>query len=246
MDDRFKDLSRAEAKELRPGEAHYSAYVGPPRHYDIMGASQFRLLTTLGLRDHHKILDFGCGSLRVGRLLIPYLLTGNYYGIEPNDWLIKEAISNEVGEDQIRIKKPNFSHNSDCNTRVFESKFDFILAQSIFSHCGRDMIELILSSFKETLADGGLILATFVHQGSAGLNDEFVGNGWVYPGCVAYAPETVLRFIKHSGLVGDWMPWHHWQDWYVIAHKRSDLPAKSKHVHLSGAVLRDRDLIGSS
>ena len=90
-------LSREEAaKTLRAGSpAHYSAYVGPPALYDFMGATQFRLLTTLGLRDTHNLLDFGCGSLRAGRLLIPYLLPGRYFGVEPNAWLVEEAIINQ-------------------------------------------------------------------------------------------------------------------------------------------------------
>ncbi len=65
-------LARGADKALRPGDEHYSAYVGPPALYDLMGASQFRLLTALGLRERHSVLDFGCGSLRAGRLLLPY------------------------------------------------------------------------------------------------------------------------------------------------------------------------------
>jgi hypothetical protein len=54
-----------------------------------MGATQFRLLTSLGLREHHSVLDFGCRSLREGRLLIPYLLPGRYYGLNPTTGLLK-------------------------------------------------------------------------------------------------------------------------------------------------------------
>ena len=45
---------------------HYKAYVGPPSVYDLVGAMQFNLLTSFGLRDFHKLLDIGCGSLRAG------------------------------------------------------------------------------------------------------------------------------------------------------------------------------------
>jgi len=75
-DQDVRSLTRDAAKTLPPGAGHYTAYVGPPNQYDFMGATQFRLLTTLGLREHHAVLDFGCGSLRAGRLLIPYLLEG--------------------------------------------------------------------------------------------------------------------------------------------------------------------------
>jgi hypothetical protein len=67
----MRDLPDTDAKKLRPGSDHYTAWVGPPDRYDFMGATQFALLFAIGLRGHHKLLDFGCGSLRAGRLLIP-------------------------------------------------------------------------------------------------------------------------------------------------------------------------------
>ena len=72
---------------------------------------QFNLLTFLGLREHHYLLDVGCGSLRGGRLFISYLLTGRYFGIEPNRQLIKDGIENELGEGIIPVKRPVFSHD---------------------------------------------------------------------------------------------------------------------------------------
>jgi len=55
-----------DVSKLKPGDDHHMAYVGPPTQHDFMGATQFRLLCTLGLRAHHRLLDFGCGSLRAG------------------------------------------------------------------------------------------------------------------------------------------------------------------------------------
>ena len=68
-----------------------------------MGATQFRLLCTLGLRECHTVLDFGCGSLRAGRLLLPYLSPGNHYGLEPNRWLIEDAIERQLGQSIIDV-----------------------------------------------------------------------------------------------------------------------------------------------
>lgn len=90
---------------LISGSQHYMAYVGPPERYDIMAASQFNLLIQVGLRQHHNLLDIGCGALRAGKLFISYLLPGMYNGIEPNPWLIEEGIKNELGNDIIKIKK---------------------------------------------------------------------------------------------------------------------------------------------
>src|SRR5688572_4495446 len=107
------------------GDRHYRAFVGPPATYDIIAASQFNLLTSLGLRDHHKLLDIGCGSLRGGRLFIPYLQPESYYGIEPEQWLVEDGIENEIGHDQIALKSPRFDYNAEFNLRVFGEHFDF-------------------------------------------------------------------------------------------------------------------------
>src|SRR5438093_164793 len=122
---------------LKPGDPHYRAYVGPPEDYDLIAAMTFNLLTTIGLRQHHSLLDIGCGSLRIGRLLIPYLNRGKYFGVEPNQWLVEEGIKREIGETLVATKGPTFLL-TDSPEMVIETKvsFDFALAQSIFSHCG--------------------------------------------------------------------------------------------------------------
>jgi hypothetical protein len=74
----------------------------------LIAAMTFNLLTTLGLRQHHSLLDVGCGSLRIGRLLIPYLNRGKYFGVEPNEWLVQEGIKRELGDALLEIKRPTF------------------------------------------------------------------------------------------------------------------------------------------
>ena len=53
---------------LQLGDHHYRAFVDFPGRYDVGAAAmQFSLLTALGLREDHSLLDIGCGSLRAGR-----------------------------------------------------------------------------------------------------------------------------------------------------------------------------------
>ncbi|HEX8233100.1 MAG TPA: class I SAM-dependent methyltransferase [Caulobacteraceae bacterium] len=237
-------LSRKKARALAPGDEHYTAYVGPPTDYDLMGASQFRLLCALGLREHHDLLDFGCGSLRAGRLFIPYLNPGRYHGVEPNRWLIEDAVAREVGADQIRIKRPVFLHNDDFRVDGFGKRFDFILAQSILSHTARDLALRVLVRFGHVLKPTGLIACTFVHEwpGQPTQGDA----GWVYPSCVDYRPQHVLDLIGEAGLVGRALPWFHpRQTWYVAALAAWQLPSRAKDAHLTGAVLRDPSTMAS-
>src|SRR5512140_149987 len=104
---------------LRAGDQHYRAFVGPPETYDFLAALQFNLLAALGLRETHHVLDVGCGSLCAGRLLIPYLLPKRYCGLEPEEWLVRQGIENELGQDLVRIKQPAFSHNAAFELGIF-------------------------------------------------------------------------------------------------------------------------------
>lgn len=227
--------------ELRPGDRHYMAYVGPPLQYDFMGATQFRLLCTLGLRAHHRLLDFGCGSLRAGRLFISYLDRGNYFGIEPNQWLIEDSTQNQIGADMLRIKAPRFAHNSDFRSDVFSEQFDFIIAQSIFTHCGPELIQRALGNFRESLLPGGLIAASFVEARS-----DSTGTGWVYPECLGYRKRTILGFARAAGLRALRIPWYNPRvGWYLMAEQRRRLPNAAMSRHLTGAVLFDPEFTGS-
>jgi cyclopropane fatty-acyl-phospholipid synthase-like methyltransferase len=236
-------LSCEDAKKLAPGANHYTAYVGPPEQYDFMGATQFRLLTTLGLREHHSLLDFGCGSLRAGRLFISYLLPGRYCGLEPNRWLVDAGIDEQIGRSMLELKRPTFLYHSDFSATRFGVIFDYILAQSIFSHSGREIVSKSLAEFKMCLAPNGLVVATFAQPHQLDETAEYEGTGWIYPGCVAYREETILASAEKAGLAGRTLPWFHpRQTWFALAHSTDQLPPLSADIHLSGAVLRAPEL----
>lgn len=219
-----RDLDGPQTYALRPGADNFRAYVGPPAQYDVMAATQFSLLCHLGLRETHRVLDFGCGSLRAGRLLIPYLLPGNYHGLEPNRWLIEDGIDKHLGADQVRLKAPHFHHNSDFEIEGLGGPFDFIVAQSIFSHTGADLVRTALSSFAGNVTPDGLLVATFIHPEQLNVDGDFPGSGWIYPDCVAYRSETVSAFFTQAGLACQRLQWFHpRQTWYVAASSASTL-----------------------
>ena len=204
---------------LKPGDPHYRAYVGPPEDYDLIAAMTFNLLTTLGLRQHNSLLDVGCGSLRIGRLLIPYLNRGKYFGIEPAEWLVAEGIKQELGETVVQVKRPTFFF-TDSPEAVGRPKvsFDFALAQSIFSHCGLDLIKGWLSTVSRSLASDGALLATFLPG-----DEDSPQTGWVYPECVNYRPITLERAAAEVNLRFEILDWKHpRQTWALFAGPKFD------------------------
>lgn len=204
--------------DLKPGDNHYRAYIGPPQDYDLISAMVFNLLTCVGLRQHHRVLDIGCGSLRVGRLLIPYLNPQNYFGVEPNKWLVDEGIQNELGRDLVKIKEPTFSFHASLIEFKNPLDLDYAVAQSIFSHCGEDLIKGWLSQVSFHLKDSGALLATFLIG-----KEDFSEDGWVYPECVHYKPETISEIASEFALEFDVLDWAHpRQTWALFSKKNYD------------------------
>jgi len=192
----------------------YRGYVGPSEKYDLISANQFNLLTFLDLREDHYLLDVGCGSLRAGKLLIPYLLPERYHGIEPERWLVDEGIKNELGEDILAIKKPVFEYDSNFTLSVFGRKFDFILAHSIFSHASERQIRRCLSEARKVMKPISLFVATFARSDS-----NYDGNDWVYPGFVTYTLDHMRQLFEEHGLASAILDWPHpeYQAWIVAA-----------------------------
>lgn len=199
---------------LNAGDSHYRAYVGPPEDYDLISAMTFGLLTTLGMRGHHRLIDIGCGSLRNGRLFIPYLNVGNYIGIEPNQWLVEEGIEREVGADLVRIKQPRFFYGGAPNVLTGTDIIaDYAVAQSVFSHAGLDLIRTWLADTRPFLAPTAAIVATFLLA-----ENDWEGSGWVYPDSVKYRLETIEDVARECGYKFQLLDWRHpRQTWGLFA-----------------------------
>ena len=193
----------------------YRRLVGPPHRYDLLAAMQFNLLTTLGLREDHYLLDVGCGSLRGGRLFIPYLLPGRYYGIEPDRALLEEGLERELGRDILTVKEPTFEHRDDFKLSVFGQEFDFILAQSIFSHATAAQVHTCLREAAQVLRPDGTMAATF-YQGE----ENYDGDTWVYPGRVFYRLDFMQQAAEEVGLRVERIDWPHpnLQNWLRFSH----------------------------
>ncbi|MBA4803338.1 MAG: class I SAM-dependent methyltransferase [Brevundimonas sp.] len=206
----------------------HRSFVGQPQRYDLAAGSQFALLFLLGLREHHRLLDFGCGSLRLGRLAIPYLQPDRYFGVEPAADLVEAGFRHELGEDARRLKRPRFDHNADFRADVFGERFDFIIAQSVFSHTGEGPAARALASFAATLAPGGLILSNWL-VGPETAGPPVATTDWAYPECVEFTPARVAALAVGAGLHARACPWPHPElRWFVMAREPGDLPPRDR------------------
>lgn len=231
-----QDIARS--KELRAGTEHYRSYVGPPAQYDFMGNTQFRLLTSLGLREEHNLLDIGCGSLRAGKFLIQYLLPERYTGVEPNNWLWETALENEIGYDIQAIKKPTFVSSADfALPNLPRNSFDFAVAQSIYSHAGSDAVQESLKAVFDLLRDTGQFLFTTLTETSPGYENIPQGKdirGWTYPPCVGYPEQDVFALCHAAGFAAERLEWFHPRQTWFRAVKQKDLLLTPPQKHQLG------------
>lgn len=174
---------------------------GPLRAWDHEGALQFCLLFTFGLRAWQKTLDFGCGNLRLGRLLIPYLNKDNYYGIEPAKEKVIDGIKDCHLRELIGHKSPHFRYSADCNMAGFGVKFDYIIAYGVFMSMPINQILACLKSARNAMHSNSIFLATYL-EGKI----EERPKEW-HVGGAHYRHETVFNLIHDSGLLVTEINW---------------------------------------
>ena len=210
-----KDEGYERAKKLPTGSRHYRAFIGPVEIYDQIAAMQFNILTYLGLREHHSLLDIGCGSLRAGKLFIPYLRPRRYFGIEPEKWLVEEGIEKELGKDIIGIKKPAFDYNRNYNLSVFDTEFDYLVAQSIFSHAPSCQISKCFNEAAKVMKTTSIFTATYVKGDS-----NHTGDKWLYPDVTHFTPDYMQKLVENEGLKCESINWPHptSQQWILVSH----------------------------
>lgn len=128
--------------------------------WDEMGRLQFDFLANHGLKPDHKLLDIGCGSMRGGVHFVSYLKNGNYYGVD-RDKALLDAGRNELETQGLLWKAPILEEISDFGFGRLGAKFDFLLAQSVFTHLDLNNIMRCLVNVTKVMHPLGRLYATF-------------------------------------------------------------------------------------
>lgn len=187
--------------DFENGPVTHQEYVTGKSWDDNSGESVANLLKELGLRPKHRLLDFGCGPLRVGRWLIPYLDKEKYFGIDPNLWLVEMARLEEIPEDVFDSQMPTFSDESGHDLSVFPRKFDFVLASAVLIHSSHQQIDAFMNSLPATLKKDGTVVADIRATGWDYEEDE-----WSYPKAISHTLSCISERAEPLGLKLEQLP----------------------------------------
>lgn len=106
-----------------------------------------------------RVIDYGCGSLRLGVHFIEYLDPGNYMGLDVTRDFIDIGID-LVGRDLIREKAPRLdaiTEVSVATAAAFEA--DYVISNSVSFHVHPDELETYCSNLaRMTSKPGGILL----------------------------------------------------------------------------------------
>ncbi len=111
-------------------EKHHHVYGAPW----CLGRDQFDYLKSRGVSSDHNVLDFGCGALRLGVWMIPYLSSGHYFGIDSHYPSLKLGVEYEIPLHGLASQKPRLLLSEEFEIDDFGVKFDRVVSMSVLHH----------------------------------------------------------------------------------------------------------------
>ncbi len=139
-----------------PSERH--AKVGPADLWEMKRDFQIRFLKAVGLKPEHRLLDFGCGTLRGGIPLIQYLDKANYTGLDVRRDVIEEG-SLELSRYHLGHKQPHLEHQDNLVEFHLPYRFNMIWAFSVLIHLHDRVLNEVLEFVSNHILDDGIFLA---------------------------------------------------------------------------------------
>lgn len=197
-----------------------------------------------GLRPDHDVLDIGCGVGRVARYLCAYLYPSvRYEGFDVMDAAIAWC------QENITPAHPNFGFTAtpvlntayrtdpslpDAATFRFpydDASFDFVCAQSVFTHLLPESAENYVREMARVLRPGGISCTTWLWFNDSGYSHPFtepmerhdtyaVLNPEIPEAAIAYQEDAMRKMFGTGGLVidGEYPGYERIQD-LCVAHK---------------------------
>jgi ubiquinone/menaquinone biosynthesis C-methylase UbiE len=147
-----------------------------------VGKLQFDYLLRHDLQPAARVLDLGCGNLRLGWRLISYLQPGNYFGVDISPVILLAALERIKEFDlQDRLPRLFLAGGTDLGF-LPESFFDFVQAHSVFTHLRLEAIEQVLAGVWRVMKPGTRF--DFTYCSTEGGPRDILGEDFRYPGAL--------------------------------------------------------------
>lgn len=187
------------------GEGRHREFIGGL--WEEMGQLQMDFLRSQGLSSSHRLLDIGCGSLRLGQLAIPYLEPLRYFGTDISPDLIEAGYDRELSDaDRLKAPKSHFHVSENFDFSFLDEPVDFAIAQSVFTHLPLNHLRRCLGQLASRMRTGGVLFVTFFECGS----DQNLMDPIQHPGGGITSYDTrdpYHYYVSDLGWAIDQAPW---------------------------------------
>lgn len=154
---------------------------------DGAGQQQLEFLQQAGLTPQDRLLDLGCGSLRLGQHAIEYLERGHYVGADLSG-AVMSAASHRLDDRLMAQKDPRLVVNDGASLSFLADPVDVIWAHSVATHMPPDEFRELLASVPEAVTDGGCLLASYFGERQRSPKDH------------GYPPDRLARIATEAGV----------------------------------------------
>jgi hypothetical protein len=142
------------------GNEHHGPRVNLPKEYDTIADLQVSPPLATGLRETSRLADASRGSLGSKRIPMPHPQSGNYCGIEPEQWLLEGVVYRNSKSAISEAKRFRTRYILDFALDNFSTNFDFATAQSVFTCNQAGLLRLTPVNISRTLVPAGDLLFT--------------------------------------------------------------------------------------
>ncbi|MDQ2066163.1 class I SAM-dependent methyltransferase [Xinfangfangia sp. CPCC 101601] len=161
---------------LKPG--FYDQALEKGKHRDIVGGRwdetgfvQMAALIDEGLEPEHRLLDIGCGCLRLGHLAVNWLDSGHYWGTDASGPLMQRGWEVELSPAaQARLPREQLVEDASFSYAGVPQDIDYAIAFGVFAHLPAEMLRPALISARKHLTSLQKLLFTvfIAPEGHAG------------------------------------------------------------------------------
>ena len=112
--------------------------------WEELGAAQADFLKSVYLQPYHRLLDFGCGTGRFARQIVPFLFREHYVGVDISLEALRYArvLAMQEGWDEAW---PQFLHGDGAFSVVAGQAFDVVWAWSVCTHLPPECIARVFA-----------------------------------------------------------------------------------------------------
>jgi SAM-dependent methyltransferase len=131
--------------------------VGAPGAWKATQTFQFEFLTAMDLSTSDNLLDVGCGPLRAGLVLIEYLGTGKYVGLDLRPSVVEEA-ERQIAKRGLDHKKPQVLVSSSFGRdELVDRRFEVVWAFQVLYHLEDHLVDECLAQVFRRLKPSGAV-----------------------------------------------------------------------------------------